>query len=164
VSVLLGVSLDGASEEADPAAPPHLVPFVASSTAPTLFARVICIITLRPDPISNLRPILYKQTNTPPAPRNPAFPPRKQPVPRPAHHSPRSEASLSLAAFQHGTRQAPQEVFYRKDEFPRQGDETEKTKEYRLVREALDEYNQAFWVRRLCGSACGRRPAQTIVR
>lgn len=130
---------------------PHL-DLVAQSVVYCLRLEELFILTLtpsarRPDPISNLRPILYRQTDTPPAPRNPSLPPRPQPVPRPSHHSPTSEVSLSLAEFSKPSKEDPGKVFYRKDEFPREGDESDKTKEYRVVRETLDEYNQAFWVR-----------------
>lgn len=130
---------------------PHL-DLVAQSVVYCLRLQELSILTLtpsarRPDPISNLRPILYRQTDTPPAPRNPSLPPRPQPVPRPSHHSPTSEVSLSLAEFSKPSKEDPGKVFYRKDEFPREGDESDKTKEYRVVRETLDEYNQAFWVR-----------------
>ncbi|KAL7409392.1 hypothetical protein BDY24DRAFT_418904 [Mrakia frigida] len=89
-----------------------------------------------PDPISNIRPIIYKVT--PNAPR---------PTPSYTSPSPSSSSSASSSRTPLPSRLTPSQgsLHYSPGEFPREGDETAGQAAYRVQREKLDKFNNDFW-------------------
>ncbi|CDZ97254.1 Uncharacterised protein family UPF0671 [Phaffia rhodozyma] len=99
-----------------------------------------------PDPISNIRPIRYKQTSIPPQPSisRPTPTPAPPPPPPPASFSNLPATSLSRETLPLAFLPR-KDQFYAENEFPAEGDETHLQRVYRREREALDEWSNRFW-------------------